>query len=165
MPSLFIVSYIFSFCSVFRLSFCVILHSQAHGLVYTGYGKSHSFIFSIIPLFLNTIDESVIVFERFIASTPAAPICNHHYSVKPWGCHRFLDASSYLYLGNKCIARMLKHSFIVCEITKYDWQWVLIFSKAFLSLNYSSHPSGHQFVKEIEVLLGQTFWAIFSVQQ
>ena len=28
--------------------------------------------------------------------------------------------------------------------------------KVVLSVNYSSHPSGRQFVKEIEVLLNQT---------
>ena len=53
----------------------------------------------------------------------------------------------------------------MCKITKYVWQWVLIFGIASLSLNYSSHLSGHRFVKEIEALLGQTLWAIFSVPQ
>ena len=69
------------------------------------------------------------------------------------------------YLGNKYSSKIYKNSFMVCKITKYVWQWVLMFGIASLSLNYSSHLSGHQFVKEIEVLLGQTLWAIFSVPQ
>ena len=54
---------------------------------------------------------------------------------------------------------------MVCKSTNYASQWLLIFYIASLSLNHSSQLSRHQFVKEIEVLLDQTSWTIFSVPQ
>ena len=78
---------------------------------------------------------------------------------------RSVPASLYYYLGNKYRNKIWKNPFIVCKIIKYVWPWVLIFGIAFLSLNYCSYPSVHQFVKEIEVMLGPTLLAIFSVLQ
>ena len=69
------------------------------------------------------------------------------------------------YLGNKYSSKIWKTPFMVCKSTKYIWPWVLIFGIAFLSLHYCSYPSGHPFVKEIEVMLGLTSSAIFSVLQ
>ena len=69
------------------------------------------------------------------------------------------------YLGNKYSNKIWKTPFTVCKCTKYVWPWVLIFGIAFLSLNYCSYRSGHWFVKKIEVILGLTLLAIFSVLQ
>ena len=80
----------------------------------------------------------------------------------PGACFMLIDS---YYLGNKYSSKIWKNPFMVCKSKKYVWPWVLIFGIAFLSFNYCSYPSGHQFVKEIEVMLGPTLLAIFSVLQ
>ena len=69
------------------------------------------------------------------------------------------------YLGNKYSSKIWKDPFMVCKSTKHVWPWVLVFSIVFLNLNYCIYPSGHRFVKEIEVILGPALLTIYSVLQ
>ena len=117
----------------------------------------------------STVTKSHFYNFDFLASKkngklwPSIPECNPALSSGPPSSIR--GQLWLYYLGNKYIAKIRMSSFMVCKSTNYASQWLLIFYIASLSLNHSSQLSRHQFVKEIEVLLDQTSWTIFSVPQ